>query len=199
MDDRLAVAAGRFGKAALRNSGRLSVKLAARGLSAGLATGALAAQARLALGASMVGSWRCGCDEFGRSRRQRRHIRPGPVSAPALRRRATRFRLGDRGDDHRVGGGLASGLRAQREADRLAGIEGDRSDSGQRRHLVGGMRRLGEGHPLLDPGIDLVRRDVLGGNDPGIDPVALQGVGQGQVLANPGVGADGASGLLRGR
>ena len=61
------------------------------------------------------------------------------------------------------------------------------------------LRGLGELHPLMDAGVELVGRDVLRRDGPGVGPVARQALGKCEVLADPGVGALGASGGLEHR
>ena len=56
--------------------------------------------------------------------------------------------------------------------------------------------RLGERHPLLDAGIELVGGHVLRGDRPGRGPVAGEGIGQREILADAGIGADRAGGGL---
>ena len=88
----------------------------------------------------------------------------------------------------------------QRQADRLAGIGGDRLDADQSRDLVRSAGRLGQRHPLLDA----ARRAGRPGTSwaatvRGLVPVAGEGIGQRQVLAGARIGADRAGSRLEHR
>src|SRR3954447_20510557 len=83
----------------------------------------------------------------------------------------------------------------QGQACRLARVNG-RLDAGQRRDLIGRVRGPGELHPLLDTCVELVGGYVLRGDRTRLRPVAGQGISQGQVLADPGIGVLGARGSL---
>ena len=97
----------------------------------------------------------------------------------------------------RLGGGLADRFRlVKREANWLARIAGRRLDADQRGDLVRGTGRLGQRHPLLDAGVELVGGNVLRGDDLGLVPIAGKGMGQREILAGARVGANLAGGRL---
>ena len=91
--------------------------------------------------------------------------------------------------NRRSGLGRARRRAAKRKSDRLARVAGDWRDAGQSGDLVGRGARLGERHPLLDSGVELVCRNILGGNRARCVPIAAQRVGESEVLAKASVGA----------